>query len=142
MNEELYELLETEFLKYRIDEEAVSYTHLLSLKKVPRHTMVFEIEGPVFFATIDDFMNITAGKTTKVVILRMRSVPSIDITAIHNMEKLLERCEKKKITLLLSHVNEYPYSVMKRAGFVEKLGEENFCSNIDSALKKAEGLVS
>ena len=133
---------EWEYLNEEEDGDPSSDLESLSLKKVPRHTMVFEIEGPVFFATIDDFMNITAGKTTKVVILRMRSVPSIDITAIHNMEKLLERCEKKKITLLLSHVNEYPYSVMKRAGFVEKLGEENFCSNIDSALKKAEGLVS
>ncbi|MBT9779918.1 STAS domain-containing protein [Clostridium sp. MCC353] len=114
----------------------------LSLKKVPRHTMVFEIEGPIFFATVDDFMNITATKNTKVVILRMRSVPAIDITALHNMEKFLERCRKKEITLLLSHVNEYPYSVMKKAGFVDKLGEGNFCSNIDSALKIAEQLVS
>lgn len=139
---EVTKVREWEYLNEEEDGDISSDLESLSLKKVPKHTMVFEIEGPVFFATIDDFMNITAGKTTKVVILRMRSVPSIDITAIHNMEKLLERCGKKKITLLLSHVNEYPYSVMKRAGFVEKLGEENFCSNIDAALKKAEGLVS
>lgn len=114
----------------------------LSLKKVPKHTMVFEIEGPIFFATIDDFMNITATASTKVVVLRMRSVPSIDITALHNMEKFLERCHKKGITLLLSHVNEYPYSVMKKAGFVDKAGEENFCANIDVALERAGYLTA
>ncbi|MBS6646742.1 MAG: STAS domain-containing protein [Clostridiaceae bacterium] len=133
---------EWEYLNGDENGESSADPESLSLKKVPRHTMVFEIEGPIFFATVDDFMNITATKNTKVVILRMRSVPAIDITAMHNMEKFLERCRKKGITLLLSHVNEYPYSVMKKAGFADKLGEENFCLNIDLALKRAEQLVS
>ena len=110
----------------------------LSLRVVPRHTLVYEIEGPVFFATVDLLMNITATPDTKVIVLRMRSVPSMDITALRSMEGLLERCHKKGITLVLSHVMEHPYAVMEKAGFLGRLGEENLCANIDEALARAE----
>lgn len=113
----------------------------LNLRKVPPHTIVFELEGPIFFATVDEMMSITAGPHTRVIILRMRSVPSIDITALQYMENFLERCKKHHITLLLSHVNPHPYGVMERAGFVEKAGKENFCENIDAALLRAEALI-
>lgn len=112
----------------------------LSLRKVPAHTVVFEIEGPIFFASVDEMMNITAGPHTKALILRMRSVPSIDITAMQSMENLLKRCENRHITLILSHVNEHPYAVMEKAGLTEKIGKENFCENIDAALQRAEEL--
>ncbi|MFR2848518.1 MAG: SulP family inorganic anion transporter, partial [Hungatella hathewayi] len=110
----------------------------LSLRVVPRHTLVYEIEGPVFFATVDLLMNITATPDTKVIVLRMRSVPSMDITALRSMEGLLERCHKKGITLVLSHVMEHSYAVMEKAGFLGRLGEENLCANIDEALARAE----
>lgn len=113
----------------------------LSLRVVPKHTMVYEIEGPVFFATVDLLMNITASPGTKVMILRMRSVPSMDITALRSMEGLLERCQKKGITLVLSHVMEHPLAVMEKAGFLKKVGAENLCANIDEALTRAEGLT-
>lgn len=113
----------------------------LSLRVVPKHTMVYEIEGPVFFATVDLLMNITASPGTKVMILRMRSVPSMDITALRSMEGLLERCQKKGITLVLSHVMEHPLAVMEKAGFLKKVGAENLCANIDEALARAEGLT-
>ena len=113
----------------------------LSLRVVPKNTMVYEIEGPVFFATVDLLMNITAAPETKVMILRMRSVPSMDITALRSMEGLLERCRKKGITLVLSHVMEHPMAVMEKAGFLEKVGAENLCANIDEALARAEGLT-
>lgn len=109
----------------------------LSLRVVPKHTLVYEIEGPIFFATVDELMRIVAGANTKVIILRMRSVPTIDFTALQSMEKFYDRCKKQHITLIFSHTNPYPYSVMEKAGFVEKVGEDYFCANIDEALELA-----
>lgn len=113
----------------------------LSLRVVPKHTLVYEIEGPIFFATVDELMRIVAGANTKVIILRMRSVPTIDITALQSMEQFHDRCKKQHITLIFSHMNPYPYSVMEKAGFVEKAGAEYFCPNIDEALAMAERLI-
>lgn len=109
----------------------------LSLRVVPKHTLVYEIEGPIFFATADELMRIVADANTKVIILRMRSVPTIDITALQSLEKFHDRCRKQHITLIFSHTNPYPYSVMEKAGFVEKVGAECFCANIDKALELA-----
>ena len=70
----------------------------------------------------------------------MRSVGTIDATALHNLEILQEDCKKKSIQMVMSHVNEQPMKVMTKAGFVEKVGKENFCVNIDAALKRAQDL--
>lgn len=113
----------------------------LSLRKVPPHTVVYEIEGPIFFATVDEMLNITAGPRTRVIILRMRSVPSIDITALQSMEHFLGHCRDRHITLILSHVNRHPREVMEKGGLAEKIGAENFCENIDAALMRAEMLT-
>lgn len=113
----------------------------LSLRRVPARTLVYEIEGPVFFATVDEMLNITAGPHTKCIVLRMRSVPSIDITAMQSMEQFWKHCQNRHITLILSHVNPHPYRVLEKAGMVDKIGRENICGNIDSALERAEQLV-
>ena len=107
------------------------------LKNVPRNTMVYEILGPMFFAETNDYLAFTHEKHKNVLILRMRDVPAMDITGLESLEEAYKTCQKKGIHLLLSHVNEQPRHVMEKAGFVEKLGEENFCENIDVALAKA-----
>lgn len=127
--------------EYPTEEEIAADPDRLSLRIVPRHTLVYEIEGPIFFATVDAFMRITVTSSTRVIILRMRDVPSMDITALGTMEQFLERCKSMGITLILSHVMEQPYSVMEKARFVEKVGRENFCANIDEALERAGTLV-
>ena len=68
----------------------------------------------------------------------MRGAGAIDATAMGYLNDLFEDCKKKNIQLVFSHVNEQPLSLMKKNGFFEKVGEENFCPNIDSALKRAE----
>lgn len=128
--------------KYLEDEADSPHQNQPGLKQVPESTLVYEIEGPAFFATVDGLFSITPTEGTKVLILRMRSVPSIDITALRGMEAFLERCRKDQITLLLSHVMDHPYQVMKKAGFVEKLGAEGFCANIDEALEKAREIIA
>ena len=111
-------------------------------KAIPKHTLVYEIEGPIFFATVDSLMEqIVWKETTRVVIIRMRNVATLDITAIRALENLLVLCQKKQVTLVFSHVMKQPYEVMKKSLFVEKVGEKQFQPNIDAALEHAEALV-
>jgi SulP family sulfate permease len=110
----------------------------ISLKVVPKHTLVYEIIGPMFFAAADKFMEISADPGIKVVIIRMRGVPAMDVTALRSLENIYNLCKKRGITMLLSHVQEQPKSMMEKAGFAEQIGEENFCANIDAALERAE----
>lgn len=104
---------------------------------MPKHTLVYEIIGPMFFAAADKFLEISAEPGIKVVIIRMRGVPAMDVTALRSLTNIHEICKKKGITLVLSHVQEQPRAMMEKAGFVELVGEENFCANIDAALAHA-----
>ena len=110
----------------------------LSLRTVPANTMVYEFSGPLFFGAADKILAISLDEKLDSLILRMRSVSAIDATAMHNLEEMQAECVKKKIRLIFSHVNEQPMHVMEKAGFVEKVGKENFCPHIDDALKMAE----
>lgn len=111
------------------------------LRKISRSIRVFEISGPLFFAAADQLLAINSKQYTKVIVIRMRSVPAIDASAMKSLRELAERTKKKNITLIFSHVNEQPMSVMKKDGFVDYLGEQNFCANIVEALDYAESLV-
>ncbi len=109
----------------------------IGLKAVPKDTLVYEISGPMFFGAADQFMKVAFDNSKKVVILRMRSVPAMDISALNTLRKLNEQCKRADVKLIFSHVNEQPYKMMKKACFVEEIGEENFCKNIDDALLRA-----
>ena len=112
----------------------------LRYKVVPKNTLVYEIIGPMFFAAADKFLEISIEPGVKVLVIRMRGVPAMDVTALRTLKKIHATCKKRGITLLLSHVQEQPYTVMSKAGFVEEIGEENFCVNIDAALEKAASI--
>ena len=109
----------------------------LKYKVVPKNTLVYEIIGPMFFAAADKFLDISFEPGVKVLIIRMRGVPAMDVTALRSLKKIYATCKKRGITLLLSHVQEQPYAMMAKAGFVQEIGEDNFCANIDAALEKA-----
>ena len=109
----------------------------LKYKVVPKNTLVYEIIGPMFFAAADKFLDISFEPGVKVLIIRMRGVPAMDVTALRSLKKIHATCKKRGITLLLSHVQEQPYAMMAKAGFVYEIGEDNFCANIDAALEKA-----
>lgn len=123
--------------KYLDDEDDLDS---VSLKVVPKNTMVYEINGPLFFGAADKLLTINVDEKMNCLILRMRSVGTIDATAMHNLELLYEDCKNKQIQLVFSHVNEQPMSVMKKDGFIELVGKENFCDHIDDALKRASDL--
>lgn len=108
------------------------------LKNIPSGCAVYEFDGPMFFASSDKFNALPMAEDTKVVILRMRSVPALDISAMRSLTAIHKNCTERGITLILSHVNEQPMSVMKKAGFCDAVGAENFAENIDAALDLAE----
>lgn len=128
------EVTEVEGWKY-VDEE--DDPDSLSLRKVPEHTHVYEISGPMFFAAANKILGITLDDKDNCLILRMRSVSAIDATAMHSLEELYEKCQERNIQIILSHVNEQPLHVMQKAGFDKKIGKENMCVHIDDALKRA-----
>ena len=108
------------------------------LAKVPAHTLVYEINGPMFFAASDELLNIRAKDDTMVLIIRMRSVPALDITALNTLRKIYKECEEKGIFLIFSHVLDQPYKTMKKNGFVEAIGDEHFVAKIQDALSLAD----
>jgi len=132
------DVTEVEGWKYLDDETDAGS---ISLRQVPKNTLVYEMTGPLFFGAADKILRIALKDDTNCLVLRMRSVNAIDATAMHNFEALLSTCKKKNVQLILSHVNEQPMQVMQKSGFYAAVGKENFCEHIDAALKRAEELA-
>lgn len=128
---------EVEGWKY-VDEEDDNDPDSISLRVVPKGTIVYEISGPLFFGAADKILKISLEEADKCLVLRMRSVNAIDATAMHSLEGLYKQCVRKNITLVFSHVNEQPMKVMEKDQFVEQVGRENFCVHIDDALERAK----
>ena len=124
------------------DEPDVTPGEAEKMRDIPHTIRVFEISGPLFFAAADEILAITSDKSTKVIVIRMRSVPAIDASAMRSLRDLAARAKKKHITLIFSHVNEQPMSVMKKDHFIELIGEEHFLPNIVEALDYAENMVT
>ena len=112
----------------------------IALKAVPQNTKVYEINGPMFFGASDKFGYMLDDTDIDVLCIRMRNVPAIDATGVEMLDKITKRCKKHNIAVVFSHVNEQPMHAMEKAGFVERIGRENFCDHIDSALLRAEEL--
>lgn len=106
---------------------------------IPNGVEVYEINGPYFFGIATKFEEIMArlGDRPKIRIIRMRKVPFIDSTGIHNLTTLCEMSQKENIHIILSGVNERVHTVLEKSGFYELLGKENICSNINEALEVA-----
>ena len=113
----------------------------IGLRQVPKAVRVYEISGPMFFGVADRLADITVKDFTKALVIRMRGVPALDATAMRSLEALSDRCEKRGITLIFSHVNEQPMRTMVKDGFIDKVGKENFCPHIDDALARAREVV-
>lgn len=124
--------------KYAEDEEEAEQE---KLRKLPSSINVYEISGPLFFGAAGIIGQIAVKDHAKCLILRMNSVPALDSTALNALTELYDKCTQKKITIILSHVNQQPMNVMEKAGFAQKIGMENICDNIDDAIARAEELV-
>ena len=111
---------------------------------IPEGVEVYEINGPYFFGAGNKFEDLLATlghKRPKVRIIRMRKVPFVDSTGIHNLTNLCAMSQKEGIQVVLSGVNPKVQAVLHKSGFDQMLGEENICSHINIALERAKSLV-
>ena len=111
---------------------------------IPEGVEVYEINGPYFFGIATKFEEIMAnmGDRPKVRIVRMRKVPFIDSTGVHNLTNLCVMCHKDNIQVVLSGVNEKVHKVLEKTGLLYDLvGQDNICPNINVALERAKEIV-
>ena len=110
---------------------------------IPDRVEVYEINGPYFFGIANKFEEemIRIGDRPKVRIIRMRKVPFVDSTGIHNLTNLCRMSQREGIIIVLSGVNPRVHETLEKAGFYELLGKDNICSNINEALAKAREIV-
>ncbi len=113
----------------------------IELREVPKSVRVYEINGPLFFGAAYHISEITLKDYTRCLIIRMRGVPALDVTAMKAIEDLYENCRKNGVQMIFSHVNEQPMKTMVKAGFADKIGKDNFCEHIDSALSRAKDII-
>lgn len=112
-----------------------------NLRMLPAAIRVYEVSGPLFFGASDAIEHIVVEESAKCLVLRMRAVSALDSTAMNALTALTKTCESKGVTIVFSHVNEQPMKAMKKAGFTELVGAENFCPNITAALERAEEII-
>ena len=111
---------------------------------IPEGVKVYEINGPYFFGIGNKFEEMMGdmGGRAKVRIIRMRKVPFIDSTGVHNLSNMCKMCSQMGVKVVLSGVNPKVMKVIEDAGMDDIVGKENICSHINIALKRAEEILS
>ena len=111
---------------------------------IPEGAKVYEINGPYFFGIGNKFEEMMGdmGGRAKVRIIRMRKVPFIDSTGVHNLSNMCRMCSQMGVKVVLSGVNPTVMNVLENAGMDEVVGKENICSHISLALKRAEEILA
>jgi SulP family sulfate permease len=125
-----------------IDDELVA-RRAIGTRSVPAGVQVFELTGSLFFVAVERFQDAIrrVAERPRVLILRMRLVPTIDASGLRALEDLHERTSRHGGTLLLTGVGPGPLAAMERAGFLERIGRENVMPDIDAALARARALL-
>jgi SulP family sulfate permease len=113
-------------------------------KNIPECVMVFRIFGAFFFGAADKLETSLrgAGELPEILILRMRDVLALDATGLDALEDLFEKLQKKKKQLILCGPHSQPLFAMTRAGFIDKLGLDNICGDMDAALARARTILA
>lgn len=126
----------------KVQDESGIHTYDEGLS-IPKGVEVYEINGPYFFGVATQFEELMTEfrDRSKVRIIRMRKVPLIDSTGIHNLSNLCEMSRKNKITVVLSGVNPKVHNTLQKAGFYHMLGEKNICPDINVALSRARQIL-
>ncbi len=114
--------------------------------QTPEHAKnieVYEITGPFFFGVADMLQDTLdqMAKPPAVFVLRMREVPAIDSTGLNALESFERKCRRHKTVLVLSGVREQPLAAMRKAGFLDEIGEANVCPDIETAMSRAKAVV-
>ncbi|MGH7597303.1 MAG: SulP family inorganic anion transporter [bacterium] len=125
------------------DDELENDPNAISKRVVPAGVEVFEIYGALFFGAIEQFKDSMRllEKPPKVLILRIRNLLAIDASALQALEMEFKNAQKHGTVLVLSGVHTQPLYAMRQSGFLDKIGEENVCGNIDDALNRARAIL-
>ncbi len=117
--------------------------HSLVGKKIPKGVMVYRIFGSFFFGAADKLETALkrSGQEPDVLILRMRKVLAMDATGLNALEDLYERLHARKKHLILSGPHTQPLFMMDKAGFLDRLGRENICANVELSLERARKIL-
>jgi sulfate permease, SulP family len=128
------EVDEPEFVEGNIETEHLS---------VPHGVDVYEIEGPFFFGIANKFEEVMKQVAEKpsVRIIRMRKVPFIDSTGVHNLEILIKSSQKEGVQVMLSGVNQKVLNVLEKSKIIDSIGRQNIHTCINDALASAEEIV-
>ncbi len=125
------------------DDEELADPNNIASRHVPHGVAVFEIMGSLFFGAVEKFkaaLDMTSSHP-KILILRMRQVPSIDAAGIQMIEGLLPKCRSEGTQLLLSGVHSQPIVALSKSGLLKNIGEQNVLANIDAALNRAREIL-
>lgn len=132
-------------VRYVLDEnEDNDQLELIDSIKTPENVSVYEINGPFFFGAADKFMKAIRelGVPTKILIIKMSSVPAMDATGYHALELLYEICKKHHTELIMLGLQDQPLHALSKYGFIDLLGCENICDSVDEAINRANSLLA
>jgi sulfate permease, SulP family len=118
--------------------------HSLVGKEIPNGVLVYRIFGSFFFGAADKLESSLKRlkQEPDVLILRMRKVLAMDATGLNALEDLYERLRQNNKYLILSGPHTQPLFMMDKAGFLDRLGRENACANIDASLARAREILN
>ncbi|MDR0931914.1 MAG: SulP family inorganic anion transporter, partial [Victivallales bacterium] len=115
-------------------------------KHIAAGVAVFEVQGPFFFGAVNRFQEMALGVFSrgrpKLIVLRLRHVPTIDATGLHVISDFALRCKKENIPLVLSGVAPQPFRQFHKYGISHEVGEKNICENIDAALIRVNEILN
>lgn len=106
---------------------------------LPRELAIYALDGPFFFAAAETFERVMSSiqETPKILIIRLRWVPFVDITGLQALEEIIENFHHKNVTVLISGANPRVTQKLSRAGIIHLLGEDNVYKNFDDALSES-----
>src|SRR5690606_9425007 len=119
-------------------------TRDMSAIKMPEGVEAFEIYGSLFFGAVSQFresIRIVA-KKPKVIILRMRNVPTIDASGLHTLEELIKDGKNNDYTVTFSAVSRSAYRTMRKTDFVMNADKRNFVTDIFAAIERAKEIIA
>jgi sulfate permease, SulP family len=136
----IYQISQTTMIGVLTPEDVESgRVHILQDKLLPPYVTILRIHGPFLFGTTERLMEETSNLDgfNSIVILRLRNMTAIDATGLHALEQLSDRCKKSGKTLLLCGARHQPAKMLKRAEFIEHIGEKNILPHAEAALLRA-----
>jgi SulP family sulfate permease len=131
-------------VRYVLDEyEDREHLELIDKVITPENVSLYEINGPFFFGAADKFVNLIReiDIPTKILIIKMSNVPAIDATGYHALDMLYDICKKHHTELIMLNLQEQPINALEKYGFLDVLGKENICSNVEQAIERANFLL-